>query len=528
MALKNRMKTEPIPVVRQHRPVRVRDFTTAKPGKIEPVAAFGLLRGDSCSGRLNIAIEMNETWEVLYNRVMARLSVVFIPATANERFQRNMAFFERSAVGEPSTNEEGAEVIPFIETHAFTQPPIPIYRTLGVTYKAGTMISTAYLEGYNQWVNYAYRQRSASLPQRELDDTSLAPAMWGASSISEIVPNFDSAMIAGEIPLTLAGGKFPIRAETLDGSAPITPLKSKTRADGTADKANIVLTNDAGVGAYELYTQLSADGVSVQLANIDQARKLVDWAKVRESYEGHKDPFIIENLMAGIEVESQQWFHPMLIDQKTVDVKQLKRMATNAPDLTEGVANGVAVVSVGCNVPMNMYGGVVMVFMEVLPEQLFERQADPYLTITDIDDLPRYDRDVLNPMPVVEVLNKEVDAFHDTPAGRFGYARRNWQWASIPARVGGEMQAANPDSVSETDRRVIWPTEKKNPTLSTEFYLSTTLGREIFVDEIKDPLKVGVGGVLDVIGLTIIGEVHESEANYDAVRAEYPPLQMPS
>jgi len=48
------------------------------------------------------------------------------------------------------------------------------------------------------------------------------------------------------------------------------------------------------------------------------------------------------------------------------------------------------------------------------------------------------------------------------------------------------------------------------------------------VDETKDPIKVGVGGTLDVIGLTIIGEVHESEANYDAVRAEYPPLQKPA
>jgi len=27
------------------------------------------------------------------------------------------------------------------------------------------------------------------------------------------------------------------------------------------------------------------------------------------------------------------------------------------------------------------------------------------------------------------------------------------------------------------------------------------------------------------MGLTIIGEVHESEANYDEVRAKYPPME---
>lgn len=524
--IKNRMKTDPIPVVRQHRPVRVRNFTTAKPGKIMPVAAFGLLRQDSCSGRLNVAVEMAETYEVLYNRVFARVNAWFIPALANERFQRNKTFFERSAVGEPMTDEEGSDVIPFIETHVFGTPANPLYKSLGLSAKADALVSTAYREAYNLSTNYMYRQRSKSLPQRDADDTSLAAAMWGQNAFSEIVPDFDAEMIAGSLSLTVVAGRMEVNSDV--GPAETLGVRSGDHPKAImTDGANAQLDTDAVAESAILYSRLSPDGVTVALANIDQARKLVDWAKMREAYEGHDDPWIIETLMAGIPIDDQVWHHPMLLDTKMVDVKQLKRMATDGASLEDGVANGVATVSVGVNVPANPYGGVVMVTIELFPEQLYERQADPYFTTVDLNELPRYDRDLLNPMPVVEVKNAQVDVAHTSPTGRFGYARRNWQWANNPTRVGGDLYAPNADAATAIERRVIYPTEVANPALNTEFYLTTTLGRQVYVDEVKDPFRIGLGGVLDVMGLTVIGEVHESEANYEAVREQYPPLVLP-
>lgn len=551
MAIANRMRTEPIPVVRQHRPVQIRTITTVAPGVIAPVSAFGLLRGDSVSGRVNLAVEMSETHEVLFNRMYVRFSAWFVPKVALERFQRNKTFFERSARGEPMTDEEGADVIPFIETMAHPAAAThPVLKSLGVSAKAGTAISTEYQEAYNQLVNYAYRNRSKSLPQRDLDDSSLAKAMWAQSAFSEIVPNFDSGMIAGETPLTIASANLPVEYGAGLKSVPVSlqagggAQRMVAVATGnpiTATADNIQRNNTAGLvtGTFaanldpngsmrtdltNVYAKLSQNGVSVALANIDQARKLVEWAKMREHFEGHSDPWVIDTLMSGLPVEDQQWFQPWLLDQKLVDVKQLKRMATDGANLEEGVANGVAIGSLGINVPANPFGGTVMIVMEAVPEQLYERQADPYLTTTALDKLPRYDHDVLNPMPVVEVLNKEIDVDHDSPNVRFGYARRNWQWAQNPTRVGGDLFAPNADAETLVERRVIYPTDVENPTLAAEFYLATTLGKSVFVDQVKDPFRVGIGGTLDVMGLTVIGAVHESEANYDAVRAEYAPL----
>lgn len=521
MAIKNRMKTEPIPVVKQHRPVGVRTYTTFEPGKRTPVVAFGLLQGDSCSGRLNVAVEMHETLEVLFNRMFARFSVWFIPAPANERFKRNMAYFERSSEGVPVTDDEGAETIPFIQTHNMPATVPPIYRSLGIAAKTGTALSTCYIEGYNQVVNYVNRNLSKSIEEREVTDTSLAPAVWGESVFSEIVPTFDAGMIAGEMSLTVTEGKMPIKTDgapnsvvTVERAGQHTNLKADTTRLGVGETA----------AANPLYAQLTTNGISISLANFDQARQLKEWAKYREQFEGHKDPYIIDRLMGGLEISEQAWFMPMLLDQKMVEIKQMKRMATDGASLEDGVANGLALATVGVNVPPNPYGGVVMVIAEAIPEQLYERQPDPYLTTIDRTKLPQYDADFLNPNPVVEVLNKEIDVDHDTPDVRFGYARRNWPWAKNPTRVGGDMYAPNADAATTKERMVIYPTDVKNPSLTAEFYLSTTLGKQVFVDEDKQPFRVGIGGTIDVVGLTIIGEVHESEANYDAVRAKYPPL----
>lgn len=525
--IKNRMVTEPIPVVRQERTIQARNVTTLDPGKIVPVFVAGLLREDSCTGRLNVAVEVKETYEVLFNNLQVRANLWFVPAVANDRFQRNKTFFERAAVGEPSTDEEGADVIDFIETQAFGTGG-PIYKHLGLSAKAEALVSTAYREAYNQIVKYAYRQRSKALTPPLMTSTALAAAMWGPSSISAIVPDFDEAMIAGETPLTVTAGRMPLRSDAAANAIVTVKNTANAAVSLGAAAASVVMGSSNGTDANALYAEMQQNGISIALANIDQARKLVGMAKLREQREGHTDAYVIENLMAGIPVEDQAWMYPMLIDTQMVDVQQVRRMASDGASLEDGVANGLVRLSLGANVPQNPYGGVMMVTIEAIPKQLFERQADPYFTTVELEDLPRYDRDFLNPMPVVEVKNGEIDVDHSNPEGRFGYARRNWKWMQDVSRVGGDLYAPNADEATDIERRLIYPTDVANPALNTEFYLSTTLGKDVFLESTRNPIRVGVGGTLTVRGLTIIGEVHESEANYDAVRAEYPPLVPPA
>lgn len=521
MAIKNRLKTEPIPVVRQSRSLRIRSVTTAKPGKVVPIAAFNLLREDSCTGRLNVAVEMAETYEVLMNRMMMRLTSVFIPHIAEPRFERSDAIFERSYAGEKKTDDDNAVVVPFIETKPFpaTAGSHAVYKALGLSAKAGALVNTSYEHAYNLYVNYARRMRSNSLPQREVDDTNLAAALWGPSAFSDVVPDFDDGMIAGELPVTVVQGKAPIFTDERGaGQAGANDYVSRS-SGGTIFFGNQVQDQQ------QMYADLFGSSVGISLANIDQARELVRFAQWREGYEGHPDEYVIDAMMQGFDIESLQWFEPMVIDTKMVDIPQMRRMATDGGNLEDGVANGVISTSVGVNVPPNRYGGVVMVFAEFLPEQLYERQADPWFTAKAVADLPHYMNDVTNPMPVVQVLNGEVDVDHDQPDELFGYGERNRKWRNWPTRVGGDLYAPNADAATAVARRVIYPTDVENPGLTQEFYLATTLGLTPFVATDKDPLVIAIGGTVGITGLTVIGEVHESEANYEKVRAQVPPFQ---
>lgn len=540
MAIKNRMKDTPIPVVRQVRPWRVRNTTTMPPGKIVPLAAIPLLREDSCMGRITVGANMAETYEVLMNRMYVRFSAFFVSHAAMERFGGSTDHYERAFAGQPKNDDEGAAVIPYIETAPAPATATPVMKYLGLSAKAGTMINTSYFETYTKCVNYLRRNKSKDLEPIDRLDQTLQPAFWDKSAVSHIVPDFDDGMIAGELPLTVVSALMPVEGIGFSGSITALPSNVAVKESGKTattvyansgkakDDLNLSVRATTGSSATafpEINARLKENGISVSLANIDQARKLIDWAKMREQYEGISEAWKIDTLMSGFHIDEQAYLQPLLLDTQLVEVRQLKRMAMDGASLEDGAANGVVTGSLSLNLPQQRFGGVIMIMAEAIPEQLFERQPDPWFTAQTVAELPNYKRDVLNPMPVVAVLNGEIDSDHDEPGETFGWARRNWRWADGQARVGGDLYAPDADAATTVARRVIYPTDVENPKLSEEFYVSTTLGRSPFIDQEKDPFLVGIGGELSISGVTVIGEVHESEANYDEMRQSIPPFQ---
>lgn len=535
MLLQGRMSTEPVPVVRQTRSFPLRGVTTLKAGRIMPIAAYNVLREDSSQGRVPVAVEMRETEELLVNKVWLRLTSAFIPHSALQRFEKNPTFVQKSYQGEAPM--EGKTVIPYIQTHIYgTAGANAVYKTLGLFAPATAEVNTSYLESYNEFVNYVAMNRSKSLDQREPLDSTLAPAFWGPNNMSEIVPTFDSGLIAGEVPLTLMEQSIRVRGIGVRQDMVQSGPQAIIEADGheRTYTANFATTNG---GLYvekdpawpadkvpNIFAEMEENNIKVSLANLEQARRLVSWAKLRERFEGHSDEWIIDTLMQGFHVEGLDWMQPVILDTQMVQFKQGLRYASNAPDLNEKATNGMAAGSVSVALPPNMYGGVIMIFAEVIPEQLYERQPDPWFTAQSVDDLPNYYKDVNNPMPVEQVRNGDVDNSHSMPNGLFGWARRNWRWLKWPVRIGGDLFVHTASSATTEARKVIWPTDVANPTLSEEFYVSTTLGDQPFMDKTRDQFVCSFNGQVTITGLTLIGSVHESEANYDIVRDQNPPL----
>lgn len=511
------ISTAPIDIQKSIRGEELRTLTSCKAGKIIPVAFAPVLREDRVNkGNIRIALDMAETIHPLMNQVHVTAFVHFVPFFAFDRFTGGMDSFNRSYQGvvEPVSGT----VIPFFQTMAFDKTA-PLWKTMGVHWKNGTAINSAVVEAYNEVVNYRYRARSENLTERAATDTTLANAFWKNSNMGHIVPTYDSKMIDGEVPLTLGNVRMPLRSSSVHivtgsgGTAKYAPTANPGYVPGTAG-------TEAQWGN-ELFVQLMEENATVSLANIEAAKKTAAFAKLRDQYSGLKDDHIIDLLMEGIRVPDETLKNPILLDRKSTYFGYNERPAMDGASLDMSVTTGSASLDLSFRTPPMNTGGVILVTLEIVPEQLFERCKDGFLGTGNPAYLPNALRDMLDAEPVAIVKNDFVDVEHSDPTGTFGYAPLNHQWKRSYTRIGGRYYRPNPDAFSE-DRQRFWAIEKLNPTLTTDFYLCPdNLPHSVFLDNVSDPFEILAQGAIEFVGNTVFGSaLEENSESYEKIAAQ--------
>lgn len=536
----SRTKTQPLAVPRTIRNHDLRVLTSLPAGKMVPIAAIPLLREDAVTrGNLRLSFEMMETAEILMNAVNVNAKAYLVPNLAFERFS---GMDELNRAYEGIANPGTTDVTPYIELEAMPDHgDNKILYYMGKHAKPGTMVNTAYVEAYNAIWNFRARNRSPDITLRErLKSDTLAPAFWQHQGFAHIVPDFDQAVIDGEVPLSIVDQRVPIAGigvtgnpDTFNASVKDSSNKLVTYANATGTsqpnafiqmKAS-TLTDPPGAPAWipEVFAELQDGGITVSLANIELAKKTQAFARARAMYAGHSDEFIIDLLMDGISVPEQQWRQPILLADRSTIFGMSKRYATDSGNLTDSVVTGLTYLDIPFIVPRVPTGGVIMIVAEITPEQLFERQKDPYLHLPNVGALPQYLRDELDPEKVSIVTNDYIDIDHDTPDGTFGYAPLNHEWNHAGPCIGGRFYRPEVDAGFDEDRQRIWAVETQNPVLSEDFYLCTTMHTKPFVVTNQDPFEVvGRGGAL-ISGNTVFGGyLVEANNDYAEVIAEAP------
>lgn len=515
------IKTTPIATERSIRPNTVRALTSCKAGKIVPLAYVPLLREDRVSrGNMRVRLEMGETPKPLMNAVNVSVQTWFVPFLALPHFQGSLDQLNRSYEKQPQI--DGGTVVDFFPAETYSRSA-EFWKTLGIHAKYGATVNGSVLHAYNALVNWRYRSRSKDLTERLMSETTLATCFWQNGSFGDVVPDFDQARIDGEVPLTIADGKMPVKgmSANLSGSS----LSSSTLTlDGTESAASPGKrqtgdihfdVNDLGLA--EVFAEMQENGITVSLSNIDLAKKTAAFAEMRKKMDGIEDDHIIDMLMDGIRVPDEMMGQPMLLDRKNTIFGYSQRYATDGSSLDQSVTRGETVVDVRFRTPPMNTGGVILVTAEIVPEQLFERQKDHFIHTTDTDELPHYMRDYLDPEKVRIVANDEVDVEHSTPSGTFGYAPLNSQWKRRLPNIGGKFFRALDDAFSE-DRQRIWEVEKTDPTLTEDFYLATNLHHDVFADTVSDPFEVLTVGSAEIVGPTVFGKMLDDDTgDYEAV-----------
>ena len=550
----------PITVQKSMRKARGRVLTSGDAGKILPLKYEWLHREDGVqSGKIRVNVEMMETSEMLMNGVGVTCYAHFVPMLAFDRFNGSMNELNASYKKE---NGVAGSVVPFFESNkiyntssssvfAVTDPAgidtsytgsswhaDEFYGTMGIHTQA-SVYNTTIVEAYNAIVNFRRKARSKSLPLRNAFDHSLAEAFWINNGMQNIVPDFDQALIDGEVSLQGLTFKAPVYSEMINrGQASYAAGGSENSDDGFGPAGNnsssnnpaysstVVHPDGTTTGAYlwdNIWAELTAGGnATMSLADIDQARKTASFAKLRQMYDGIDDEYLIDLLMSGIRVPEEAMKQPILLGKSQQMIGFNQRYATDAANLDESATNGYATLDMSIRTPAMNTGGVIMITAEIVPEQLWERKKDYFLYTTDPDTLPSYLRDFLDPEKVAVVKNDHADVNHATPDATFGYAPLNHEWQRDLVNVGGKYYRPANDAFDE-DRAKIWSAEATNPTLNEDFYLCTGLHKKVFADQTADSFEITAMTDMNIVGNTVFGAgLQETDAtsDYDAITAD--------
>lgn len=498
-----------------------RVLTSGNAGQILPVAWAPLLRMDSVTrGEYVINCEMMETAEKLSSGISVCAYAHFYPFLAADRFD-GMDNFNRSY---QNVAEAGGAVTPFFETVAYNSTQA-FWSTLGAHAVAGASINAAPLEAYNGIVNHRRNARSKSLPERTKHDHTLAEAFWRNNSMQHIVADFDQAMLDGEIPITgfnfgglsanyaKTGTGHPAVNGAMDFSVNHYNLYSPTQLNTPTITGNKIVWDDISV-------EMAAGGATLSMANIEMAKKTAAFARIRSNYDGIEDDHIIDMLMDGITVPDELSKQPILIGKSESQFGYTQRYASDAANLDESLTNGVAQMRLKFRTPTSVTGGIVMITMEIVPEQLYERKKDYFLYATNTDQLPSTLRDELDPEKVSVVKNSHVDVLHSTPDATFGYSYLNHEWDRNLVNVGGKYMRPVNDAFDE-DRQKIWTTEVANPSLNADFLLSGTIHKKVFADQIADSFEITALGAMEITGHTVKGQaLQEATSDYADIKAD--------
>lgn len=513
-------------------------------GVCVPLKCIPLFREDQATGQITVAVEMRETAEILMNPVNLRITPWFVPTLAFERFEKSMDQFNRSFKGQKKTDDVGALVTPFVETHAYgAYNEAEFYGKLGLHAKATDQVNTAYLEAYNAVWNYRAANKSPKITPRARLDRTLAPAFWEGGRFDGIVPKFDSATMEGEVSLTVADGRMPVKGLGFQNASPtltsagiresggtVQPAANRLLSTTAAHPTVMAVTGAAGAMFPDVFAELAENGITVSLANLDLARKTQAFAKLREQYSEHDDDeWIIDMLMDGLRIPDLALSQPMLCGRPVLTKFGMAKRYQTAGDLTESAVSGAAMANVRYRVPRTMTGGVIIFIAEISPEPLWERQRDAYFhsdnsdVISETGSWPQFLRDTLDPEKVAVVPNGYMDTDHNNPNGTFGYWELNGEWKRMGPNVGGKFSRPTAATGFDEDRNRIWAAETANPQLASSFYLVENLNHKPFLDAITDTFEYTVLGGVSIQGNTVFGPpLIEAMNNYEKVLEKAP------
>jgi len=508
-------------------------MSSGRAGLVIPVGYAPVLRGDSVAGRISVDLNLAEMPRPLLNAVFANVQAWFVPKSIHPQFA-GMDEFYASYAGEPIKTVGQPDRAPpafFHYNSSFNTffPTSPFAQTLGIHTVSGDTLNTDLVDAFVAIYNFRLAAHSSKLARKDYTAENVAnacalpPAFWPSGRFARIVPDYEEDLVVGALDLDISAGRVPIRNLLRSSGTPADsgyfkvnefPLQEVT----PTTPRNILM--DTSVEGGTVFADLAAQMITSSLADIDKARALQSFAKLRTAMAGNNgtgfvsDETILAHLMQGLSVPEDLYKRPWLLNSKRVPFGFAERFSTEGATLDQSVTTGRSSAELSINIPRSEVGGTIVVTVEVLPERLDERQEDNWLTITQVDKLPNALRDVLNPEPVDLVPNSRIDVKHTQPSALYGFEPMNDKWNRSFTRLGGAFFQENPGVPAVDQRMAIWQAMVTDPVYSQDHFLAPQpFPHYVFSDTAAPAFEFVTRHSLKIVGNTQIGDMLSENNN---------------
>lgn len=525
--------------------------TSMRAGVVALLDYVPVLRGDAVGGAIEIEFTMADLPKPLLNGVMVNVQSWFVPKSHHPHFTGWDEFVH--SYQEVNVKQLGAsDRLPVRFFNPITGADAENsdhYKTLGLYTHTGvgSGVNDDLFDAYTLIHNFRLAAHSSKLARRLYyrEDANasrtFARAFWPENRFSRVVPDYEAALIAGAVPLDIQAGQLTFSNMTRIGTVTVPPSTTGVQVAGGSSDPALLDRDLIGTGVspangltfeYNKTTRRVvvnvADGgaMTTTLQDIDKARLAIAMAKKRQQMAGNdatgfaSDNMIMAELMSGFGVHSDMLSRPLLLGSQMVPFGFVERFASDADALDASLTRGQTRVRVPINLPQQESGGMILTICEIVPERIYERQADLSLHILYPRDLPDADRDVLRTLPVDIVQNRRIDTKHASPVATFGYEGMNDQWNRSATRLGGVFRQLTPGTPSWSEARsALWVPEIVNPTYSADHFLvPSPFPHDVFADANGPAAEVLVRRSASINGLTQIGDVlAENNADYAAM-----------
>lgn len=527
-------------------------MTSGRAGKVVPVGFIPLFRGDSASGYVSVQFDLADMPKPILNAVVANVQAWFVPKSALPQFGGYDEFIA-SYSGETIKNyPTGTRTPPqFFLKSGTTGAALTnllkstVLTSVGLHAVTGKAVNYDYLDAFTAVYNFRLEAHSSKLPKRKYvsqdnqttfaENVKLPRGFWPHTRFSRIVPDYDRAIVVGDLSLDVSAGRLPVSGITqknnnvgsgtgLGLNFNASEIQFEQDSNGRSLNFKRRAGNPAGT-ALDIWAEMEDTKINVTLANLDRARRTQAFARAAQAYAGNNwDPLALNNtvmaeLMQGFSVPPEVTTRPFLLDAKLHPITMVSTQATDGESLGDSVTQGQGMVQLSLNVPRTETGGIIVITAEVGPERFFERQSDDYLHLTNPDELPNALRDTQRIEPVDPVPNHRIDAKHSNPNGIYGYEGMNDRWNRDAMRLGGVFYEPVPGAPWKEARSQIWLPDYVNPAYTSDHFLyPENLPHAVFADEEADAFEAIVRHAVVITGLTQIGDVlTENNGEYQLV-----------